>query len=219
MASDSERRFEILSAVLIALSSLIGAFVAWRAFAAGNAAGDADFAGLSAMLAAEETRANNAVNAYESYGAYVDYKRYRALAASLQEALDALPESATLEAAKLEAQRDLAQTAGAIAQQRFSRRYVKRDGTYDLDGQLATLYADRARQRDLNAAPSFTQADRLREKVSWLQGTSIPLALSLVFFTLAEAFKARWRRLALIVGVLLLAGGTLAFLYFELSIR
>ena len=36
MASDSERRFEILSAVLIALSSLIGAFVAWRAFAAGT---------------------------------------------------------------------------------------------------------------------------------------------------------------------------------------
>ena len=62
------------------------------------------------------------------------------------------------------------------------------------------------------------RSDRLREKVSWLQGTSIPLALSLVFFTLAEALKARWRRLALIGGVLLLAGGTLAFLYFELGI-
>jgi hypothetical protein len=216
--SESADSFEILLAVLIALSSLIGAFVAWRAFAAGNAAGDADFAGMSAMLAAEETRATNAVTAYEDYGAYLNFLQYRELATSLQAELDQLPDLESPETAALRAKIELAQATSAIYQQRFSRRFVQRDGTYNIESQLATLYADQARQRNLNAAPSFAKADQMRLKVSWLQGTAIPLAASLIFFTLAEALSRRLRALMLGIGVLLLISGTAAFLYFELTL-
>ncbi|MCS6870291.1 MAG: hypothetical protein RML95_04955 [Anaerolineae bacterium] len=217
MSDNSDQAFEVLVAVLIALSSLIIAFISWRAFAAGNASGDADFAGMSAMLAAEETRATNAILAYESYGAYLTYRQHRELAMSLQDALKDLPEL-SLEAAALRAQLDLAKVTSAIQQQRFSRRFVQRDGSYDIDKQLSTLYADRAQQRNLNAAPSFAEADRLRLKVSWLQGTVIPLTVSLIFFTLAEALSRRLRWLMLSIGALLLLGGTIAFLYFELTL-
>lgn len=200
MSDNSDQAFEVLVAVLIALSSLIIAFISWRAFAAGNASGDADFAGMSAMLAAEETRATNAILAYESYGAYLTYRQHRELAMSLQDALKDLPEL-SLEAAALRAQLDLAKVTSAIQQQRFSRRFVQRDGSYDIDKQLSTLYADRAQQRNLNAAPSFAEADRLRLKVSWLQGTVIPLTVSLIFFTLAEALSRRLRWLMLSIAL------------------
>jgi hypothetical protein len=215
---ETQDHFAVLLAILIALATVMGAFVAWRAFVAGNASGDADFIGISAVLAAEETRAINALNAYESYGAYVSYRQYRDLAVRLQAERDALPEDDMLTAARLQAQIDLALTVSAIFQQRFSRQFVLRDGSYNLEGQLNTLYADQARQRNLNAAPSFAEADKQRTKSSWLQGAAIPLAVSLIFFTLAEALPKRFRLPMLIIGALLLAGGTAAFLYFDLSI-
>lgn len=215
---ETQDHFAVLLAILIALATVMGAFVAWRAFVAGNASGDADFIGISAVLAAEETRAINALNAYESYGAYVSYRQYRDLAVRLQAERDALSEDDMLTAARLQAQIDLALTASAIFQQRFSRRFVLRDGSYNLEGQLNTLYADQARQRNLNAAPSFAEADKQRTKSSWLQGAAIPLAVSLIFFTLAEALPKRFRLTMLIIGALLLVGGTVAFLYFDLSI-
>src|SRR5215204_4550049 len=87
--SDTGSRMETLVAVLIALVTVVGAVVAWRASVADDGAGDADFAGLRASLNAEETRALNAVNAYEHYGAYTTYWRYNALGDALASEVEA----------------------------------------------------------------------------------------------------------------------------------
>ena len=58
-SSDVEQneRLGNIIAVLIALATLIGAVVAWRASVAADGAGDADFAGQRATVNLEQTRA------------------------------------------------------------------------------------------------------------------------------------------------------------------
>ena len=62
---DRSSSLDTVVAVLIAVSTLVGAGLAWRSSVAGDAAGDADYAGLRSVVNVEETRATNAVNAYE----------------------------------------------------------------------------------------------------------------------------------------------------------
>ncbi len=76
---ERNNRLDTLVALLIALATVLGAVVAWRASVASDGAGDADFAGQRAMLNLEETRALSAVNAYESYNAFSAFSRYNDL--------------------------------------------------------------------------------------------------------------------------------------------
>ena len=77
--AESTERLEFINALLIALVTLIGAFVAWRASVAGDNAGDASLAGLIATLNVQETQALNQTLLYENYRAYTAYTRYNAL--------------------------------------------------------------------------------------------------------------------------------------------
>ena len=81
------RKLETIVALSIALITVVGAVIAWRASVAEDGAGDADFAGLKASLNREETRTVNTVNAYEHYSAYTAYWRYTQMGDALGEAL------------------------------------------------------------------------------------------------------------------------------------
>lgn len=82
--SEPNDRLEIINALLIALVTLIGAFVAWRASVASDNAGDASLDGLFATRNAQETLALNNTQLYENYRAYLAYTRYNELGTNLR---------------------------------------------------------------------------------------------------------------------------------------
>ena len=213
--SDSpDNRLETFVALLIALVTVIGAVVAWRASVADDGAGDADFAGLKASLNAEETRALNAVNAYEHYGAYTTYWRYNALG----NALAAEVEFASDEAIQiLDRQRAEAYDLADANQDLFPNRFLNRDGTYSVARETGEAWADAAREKDLYPDPQYAEADKLRTKSNQLLGTITLMGLALVAFTLVETVEGKLKLGFVALGIVLAAAGTIAAVALELA--
>lgn len=213
-SESSDNRMETFVAVLIAVVTVIGAIVAWRASVADDGAGDADFAGLKASLNAEETRALNAVNAYEHYGAYTTYWRYNALGNALADEVEAAPEEA-VEA--LDRQRAEAYDLADANQDLFPNRFLNRDGTYSVARETGEAWSDAAREKDLYPDPQYAEADKLRAKSSQLLGTITLLGLALVAYTLVETVEGRLKWALVGVGTLLAVAGTVWAVLLELA--
>jgi hypothetical protein len=208
-------RFTTVVAVMIALVALIGALVAWRASVAEDASGDADYAGLRAAINAEETRALNATTAYAQYGAYVTYQRNSALGDLIAEDM---AQATADEAVILNSQRADAHDTAIASERLFQQRFLNRDGTYSVERQLGEMWADDSKQRDLNPAPEFAEADRLSDKSSALLAVVGVLALALVFYTLIESANGRGRYVLFVIGTLLAIGGTVAAIVLETAV-
>lgn len=212
MEAQSRQRLETIVAILIAAATVIGAVVAWRSSIADDSGGDADFAGLRASVNAEETRALNNVNAYESYAAYASYWRYNELGNLIEGEIEqASPEEADALQRQLSETRDL-----AISSQRlFPNKFLDRDGSYNVKRQLGELWADAARERDLNPDPQYAEADQFRSKANWFLVAVTILAVALVLYTLVEAVGDRARYVMVALGSLCLVVGTVFALYVE----
>lgn len=208
-ATEKPNPLETFVAILIALITVAGALVAWRASIAADSAGDADNGGLRAMLNVEETRATNAVNGYEAYGAFVNYARYQRLG----DYLEADPAAADLEIERANA-RDL-----ALANQfLFDNKFLNRDGTYDLQRQLGELWSDASREKDLNPEPQFQEADKLRDRSNYLLADVALLAFGLVLLTLVEAASDRLQYVLTGLGATILVAGIALAVWIEMSL-
>ena len=166
-------RFQTAMAVFIAVVTLVGAVIAWRTAIASDDAGDADFAGLKAVLRAEETRMVNDVNALRHYRAYSAYTHHEALRSRLAQLGDVTGE---VEASNL----------ATTSQIFFPSRYLDQSGSYNLQREVAELWAQAQQVTDLDPIPHFDEADANREKNKQLVGAFILLSLSLLFYTAAE---------------------------------
>jgi hypothetical protein len=214
MESTAERsqRLETIVAILIAIATVIGAVVAWRSSVADDGAGDADFAGLQASVRAEETRALNYVNAYEDYSSYTNYRRYNDLG-NLLEADAANADEQT--AVELERQRADNQDLSISSQRLFPNKFLDRDGSYNLNRELGEMWADAAKEHDLNPDPQFAEADQLRNKANMLLAAVTILAIALVFYTLVESFGPRMQYVMVSLGSLCMVAGIVFALWIE----
>jgi hypothetical protein len=217
MESTKEKNLEAIVAVLIAIAAVMGAVVAWRASVVSDASGDADYAGLRSALFAEETRALNAVNGYEHYGAYTNYARYNAMGASLEGYLAENVDLEENEAYLLDRQRseyyDLADASNDL----FPARYMNRDGSYGLNREMGEMWADAAKEKDLNPDPQFKEADHLRDKSNNMLLTLTLIGISLVFYTLVETVSDRFKYLMVGLGSVFLVVGTVAAIILEMA--
>jgi hypothetical protein len=204
-------RLSAVVAILIALVTVIGAVVAWRASVAADAYGDADYAGLRASQSAEETRALDFVETYEHYGAYVAYWRYNELGLAIEKET----EVATMGLNLLEYQRTESYNLSTAYQGLFPNKFLNRDGTYNWKREVNEKWADAARERDLDPDQEYTEADRLRTKTSYLLGALTVLALALVFYTLFGVAGSWWKYVMIALGTLCLLVGVFATLYIE----
>lgn len=210
-STEQNDRLTLINALLIALVTLLGAYVAWRASVAADNAGDASLAGLMATLNVQETLALNNTQHYENYRAYTAYTRYNALGDEIEADLAKAPldEAETLD-------RQMREAWDAAESFYFPREYLKRDGTYDTQRELGEALAETARQKDLNPQPHFSEADQSQTKSNWLIGVITGLAIALLCFTLVESVNRTAFKYALItVGVLITAGGVAATLAIE----
>lgn len=217
IAEEKESKLETLVAILIAVVTVIGAVVAWRASVAADGAGDADFAGLQASLNAEETRALNNVDAYEHYGAYVAYARNLDLGNAIANDLNTAPPASDAEAFWLDRQRAEAFDIAKANQDLFPNRFLNRDGSYSLQRELGEDWADAKKERDLNPDPHYAEADALRLKTNLLLATIAILGVGLVFFTLVESVGDRLRLVMLGLGGLFSIAGLVAAIVIEFT--
>lgn len=214
----SSDRFSVVIAILIAVSTVVGAIVAWRAAASDERAGDGDFAGVTATLNSERTNATNAVNAFQAHAKYLQYREAALLRTALERDLAALPaESDQYLILTVELRRVI--DAQSAYEQSLDYRYIRRDGTFDTARYMAEKRADAARTQSLDPAPAFAEADTFRRKTAALLATGIPLAVSLVFLTLAEILERGWRRVMFTLGTLSLIGGITMLIAIELAVR
>jgi len=214
--AETQDRFKTVVAVMLAVVTVTGAVVAWRAAVAADEAGNADFAGLAATLNAEETSALNTITAYEHYRAFTDYTRYNELGNAISIDLD----SAGADGAQsLERQmREAWDLATEIQGSFFENRYLDRDGTYDIPRELDELWADAAQQKDVNPEPHFARSDAMRAKSTSLIGILIALGASLVCFTLAGSLESSLRVILAGGGTLFLIGSLVALVIVESSV-
>jgi hypothetical protein len=213
--AERSQRLETAVAILIAVVTVIGALVAWRSSVADDGAGDADFAGLRASVRAEETRALNYVNAYENYGSYTSYQRYNELGNLLEADQGAAPAQ---EIDNLERQRADNHDLSISNQRLFPNKFLNRDGSYNVKRQIGEMWADAAKENDLNPDPQFAEADQLRTKANWLLGAVAILAIALVFYTLVESFGNRMRYIMVALGSLCMVAGIAFALFIEFRV-
>jgi hypothetical protein len=205
---EKSSRLETIVAILIAIVAMLGAVVAWRSSVVDDGAGDADYAGLRAAVNAEETRALNYVNAYESYGNYVTYWRNNRQAALLGEALTTATDT---DAVTLTEQMKVSNNLADANRTMFETRFLNRDGTYNVQRQMGEMWANAAKEKDLEYESQFVEADKLRLETNQFLIAMMVLGLSLVFFSLVESMSERWKYLMIGLGsVFAIAGIVLA---------
>lgn len=214
---EKQGSFETIVAILIALVTVVGAIVAWRASVAADGAGDADFAGLQASLNAEETRALNFVDAYEHYGAYVAYERYLQTGNALADEISNNPNLTEDEAYLLDRQRAEAYDLSDANQDLFPNRYLNRDGSYSVQREMGEAWADASKEKNLEFESYYAEADKLREKTNLLLATLGLLGVSLVFYTLIETVGDRWRGIMFALAGLTSVAGVVAAIIVEFT--
>jgi len=185
---DKGDAFQVVIAIMIAVVSLTGAVIAWQASLAEP--DDADRAGLKAALNAETTRFVNTAVLYKRYRAYTDYTLNDEYQRQIEEDLAGVADKGSLEDA-----RDEAADLAAASRLFFPSRYLNRDGSYNTRRDLGEALAQAGQLNDLEPQPHFDEADNERLKVILIITVLIGLAISLLFYTLAEMLHPARTRL------------------------
>ena len=214
-SAEKRDRFKLFAALSIALVTVMGAVIAWRAAIAADTANNADANGLVASLNADETSALNSVTTYEHYRAYTTYLRYNELGNRIA---DDLPSAAEDEAPALQRQKnDAWDIAAELQGSFFEPRYLDPDGNYDTQREMDELWADAEQQKDLYPDLHFANADRLRVKATTIVGLLTPVTVALLLFTLSESMKHRLRYVLAGGGSLILVGSIIGLVIIELT--
>lgn len=204
-------RGEIWIAVAIAIVSLSTAIAAWRTSDLGSKAGDAERQGLIESIQEQSLRNEDwrltleqAANAQRYFAAEAEAD---VLVAS-GEAIDAA-QAAAMRQYLLPS---LALLAGPLV---TDERYLKPDGSLDLEARYADIHAETLASDPPDAGAAFSHADRLHSQLRLTVIGTVLLAGSLFWLALAQITRERTRKLALILGLAIFGVSVIWFLGVE----
>lgn len=195
---------ETAVAILIAVVVAIGALVTWQASVIDDGAGDSDYAGLRATVYSVRAQALNSVNAYESYGNYVNYFRNNRLGELLAEDLETAPED---QKAVVTEQMKVAYDLADANRDMFETQYLNRDGSYSIQRQLGVMWADAAKENDLDYESQFADADKGRARTRKMLISVMILSIATVFYSLVESVEGRKKFILIGLGSLVAVAG------------
>jgi hypothetical protein len=219
-ADEKTSKLQTFVAILIAVTTVIGAVIAWRSSQADDAGGDAEFAGLKASLDAAATRSLEYVNAYAHYGVYTAFARNTQLGDALGKELTAKQASADeTELQLLSRQQAEAYDLAKASQREFPSRFLRRDGSYDVQREMSEMWADAAREKDLNPDPQYAASQKYAHKANQLLVTLAVLAVALVCFSLVESMGPRLQVLLAGLGTLIFVAGVVVAVITEFGIQ
>jgi hypothetical protein len=212
MENESESgMLETTTAILIAIVVAIIALVSWRASVIDDSSGDYDYAGLRSTVYAVRAEAIDSVNAYESYGNYVNYLRNKRMGELIAAEIDKAPEA---DQAVLTEQMKVANDLADANNDMFPMKFMNRDGTYSVKRQMGTMWADAAKENDLDYTAQFKSADKDRASTRTMLISVMVLSIATVLYAMVESFESKKSRMVFIVlgSLVALAGIAIAVL-------
>jgi len=220
-SQESDRRFRNVLAFLIALTTLMGAMVAWWISVASDEASTADSRGLAILRqrAAEET--SIAAQLRQHQDAFVPYHWRAVLADLLAQAVEQAAGADEVLAADLERERlSYARLAAADLNAVNAVDYWRRaarplDESFDAEGFAQAALAEAASRQELDATPYFERANRERARVGWLALVAVVLSGSIFFYTGAEVARGGLKYVSAASGLALFVLASLAAIILE----
>ena len=204
-------RMDVAIALLIALISLTTALAAWRTNIVGSNAAEANRQGMIDALKRGAAESENWRKLYEEAG----YAATFAMESAAADAMEASEDDSLRATAKNVRQYLLPSLQLLSEPLGTQEKYLKSDGTYDLEKRLADLEAEEPDLFALDPAASFTLADRYASEQRWLTVGTVLLAISLLWLGLAEILSGRGRAINLTLGIAVYLIGLLFFLIVE----
>jgi hypothetical protein len=190
-------QLEVFIAVMIALASATTALVTWRASMANSNAGDAARQGLIDAVKKQASTNENWRKTYEEAG----YAQVYAVTLAQVEAYEASKDS-TGEAQAKNLRQYLLPNLQLLSQPLGTdQKYIKSDGTYDLEMRFADLQVQSSDISTLDPDASFKLSDTHGAEQRWLTVNIILLAISLFWLALAELNAGRSRLIMLGIGL------------------
>ena len=189
-------RLEVFIAIIIAIVSLTTALAAWRASMVSSAAGDAIRQGLIDALKKQAGASEDWRRTYEEAG---HAQTYAVALAQVQAFENSSDKAAQAQAATM--RQYLLPNLQLVSELTTDERYLKSDGTYDLDLRFADLEAAVPDLGSLDPEASFKLADQYSSEQRWLTVGVVLLAVSLFWLALSQLSLKRSRLATLAVGV------------------
>ncbi|HSO11137.1 MAG TPA: hypothetical protein VLT51_02095 [Anaerolineales bacterium] len=190
-------RLEVLIAVLIALVSLTTSLAAWRTNVVGSSASDANRQGLIDALKKGASQNENWRRVYEEAGFARDY----VVASTAVDAMEASGDESLQSAAATQRQYLLPGMQMVSDPLGTQEKYLKPDGTFDLEKRFADLEVEWPDLAALDPQASFKLAERYSSEQRWLTIGTVLLVVSLFWFGVAGLTKERARFLNLVIGL------------------
>lgn len=190
-------KLDIFIALVIAIVSATTAFAAWRASMVSSAAGDAIRQGLIDAVKKQTTASEDWRRAYEEAG----YAQTYAVTLAQVEAFESSSDKTAQDQAKNMRQYLLPNLQLLGDPLTTDERYLKADGTYDLELLFADLEADSPDLSKLDPQASFILSDQYSSEQRWLTVGVILLAISLFWLALSQLDIKRSRLVTFGIGV------------------
>ena len=190
-------RLDILIAVLIALVSLTASLAAWRTNVVGSSASDANRQGLIDAVKKGAAQNENWRMVYQEAGFARDF----VIASAVVDAMEASGDESFQSAASTQRQYLLPGMQLLSEPLGTQEKYLKADGTFDLDKRFADLEAEAPDLSALDPIASFKLADQYSSEQRWLTIGTVLLVISLFWFGVAELTKERGRLINLFIGL------------------
>ncbi len=204
-------RMDVMIAILIAIVSLTTALAAWRTNVVGSSAADANRQGLIDALKKGAAQNEDWRKVYEEAG----YASSFAIESAAADAMDASKDD-SLKAASKNLRQYLLPSMQLLSEPLGTQeKYLKPDGTFDIEKRFADLEAEEPDLLALDPAASFARADRYSSEQRWLTVGTVLLAISLFWLGLAEIQSGRGRSINLTLGIGVYLVGLLFFLIVE----
>ena len=188
-------RLEIFIAIIIAVVSATTAFAAWRASMVSSAAGDAIRQGLIDAVKKQAGSSEDWRSTYEEAGHAQTYAVTLAQVEAFENSSDKIAQ-----AQGRNMRQYLLPSLQLVVDLTKNDKYLKNDGTYDLEMRFADLEAASPDLAGLDPEASFKLSDEYSSEQRWLTVGVILLAISLFWLALSQLSTKSSRLLTLVIG-------------------
>jgi len=190
-------RLDVVIAILIAFVSLTTALAAWRTSIVGSSAADASRQGIIDAIKQGASENQSWRKLYEEAG----YATSFAIESAAADAMEASGDATYRATAKNLRQYLLPSLQLLSDELGTNEKYLKSDGTFDLEKRFADLQAASPDIQALDPASSFDLAGKYSSEQRWLTMGTVLLAISLFWLGMAEILAGRARVVNLSIGL------------------
>jgi len=190
MDEPGSSRYSTFLAIMIAVVSVIGAFIAWRGSVAFSNAGSADTRGVLALVDDQMVQAQAGSVVLGDKIGFAAFKANERVSTLLEQVPGYEEVAAAFRAAARSARDDY-----------IRQSYIDRREAFDESRALAQTREQLSFKKDLHPQPHFDEADQARTKGGWMLFALVWFGAAIVCMTLADAIQNAMRHIFFVLGL------------------